>query len=290
MGDEVNAGSAVVPSPADWRTHLSDELKADPVVSSWAEKATEKDIGSVLKSHAHLSKRMGSAVNLPGKDAKPDEVAAFKQRLIEAGVVPAPPKDISVYGNLKPEKLPEGLSWDDATAKTFGETLLKHGASKELAQELIALHEKVLLGTQQTLSTAREASLAKLKAEHGEKYDERMEMAERLAQGIFTDPEEVKFFEETGIGRSPRFQSVMMRLAPLAMQDSSFVESLSQQTGSISGQSALAEYADIISNEKNERHAGWKRSDPQVMQYVTELYRKAYPGNIESQKSLVATA
>lgn len=286
------APEPVTPNPSDWRTHLSDELKADPIVKGWSEKASEKDIGSVIKSLAHAQHKMGTAVNLPGKDAKPEDVTAFKQKLIDSGVLPAPPKDVSFYGTLKPEKLPDGLQWDDATASAFANTLLKHGASKELAQELLALHEQVVMGQQKMLATTAEESTKVLKAEFGDKYDEYFEAANRLAQAMFKTEEEITFFNETGIGRSPSFLAPLMRLAPLAMQDSSFVDSLSKSMGEITGHAALAEYTDIMSNPKNPMHEGYNKSDPNVMAHISELYRKAYPnaGAIDDRKSMVATA
>jgi hypothetical protein len=284
MSDELSvngSGAAVAPSPADWRPFLSDELKADPVVSEWATKTDYKDIPSLIKGFAHGQKRFGSAINLPGKDAKPEEMQALKQKLMEAGVMPTPPTDVSVYKITKPEKLADGLGWNDELAKSFGDTLLKHGASPDLAKDMLALYETALTGVQTTLNTTAEASLAALKAEHGEKFDERMEAGERLAQQIFTDPDEIEFFKATGVGRSPRFQSIMMRLAPLAMQDSSFVSSLSASSGSGTSSQAFEELQKIQTDKTHPMHVGYTQNDPKVMEHIMGLYRKAHPGTVE---------
>lgn len=263
------------PAPADWRTHVTDELKADPVVADFTAKSDYKDIPSLIKGMAHAQKRMGTATFLPGKDAKPEEVAAFKQRLYDAGVIPAPPKDVAAYNIKAPEKLADGVRWNDDLAKNFGETLLKHGASPELAKDMLALYEKALTGTMAALKTTKEENLAKLKAEHGAQFDEKMEMAERLAQGIF-DKETYQFFDETGIGRDTRFLNVLMKLAPLAMQDSSFMDSIPVEGGQMTGEEVTAELTAIMTDPKHAMYEGYRRRDPAVNRYIDSLYRRAY--------------
>jgi hypothetical protein len=270
------------PAPADWRTFITDDLKADPVVSSWAEKASEKDIPSIIKGYAHAQKRMGSAINLPGKDAKPEDVQALRARLYEAGVFTPPPQDPKEYGLANPGTLPDGLRWSDELAGKFATALHKHGVPKEAVGDLLPLYLEALQTTSSSLKVDQEKSMASLRAEYGEKFDERLEQVRRMTDGIFTDPEEVAFFEESGIADHPKFLSVMMRLAPLAMQDSSFIESIPHKGGELTPEQVRTEYAEIISNPQHPMHAGLMRRDPKVEQYVNDLYRKAY-GNAKVQ-------
>lgn len=264
------------PAPADWRTHLTDDLKADPVVSAWAEKASEKDVPSLVKGYAHLSKRLGSAINLPGKDAKPEEVSALKQKLYEAGVFEAPPADPKEYGILKPEKLPEGMAWNDELAGKFASTLHKHGASKALAGELSQLYMEALTGTQTAFKTSMEEGMAALRKEHGEQYDARAEAVKRMIPGIFKTPEELELFNSLGLGDHPGVMGVLLRLAPLAMQDSSFLKDLPRQGGEMKGEDVKAEVAKIMSDKNHPDHAGYWRGDKTVIAKIDEMYRKAY--------------
>lgn len=273
---------SAAPAPGDWRTFLNDDLKADPVVSGWAEKATEKDIPTLLKTHAHLSKRMGSAINLPGADAKPEDVQALRTKLYEAGVFQAPPADPKEYELNKPDLLPEGLRWSDELSGKFATVLHKHGVPKAAVQDLMPLYLEALGASAKSLKVDQDKAFASLKAEHGEKYDERVEMVRRMTQGIFQDPEELAFFEETGIGDHPKFLSVMMRLAPLAMQDSSFIDSIPTKGGEITGDAAREEYAKVMSDPKHPMYEPLRRRDPKAEQYVNDLYRKAY-GNEKVQ-------
>lgn len=282
MADEgvgsVPAGNGA--AAADWRPFLTDELKADPIVSKWAEKASEKDIPSILKTQAHLSSRMGSAISLPGKDAKPEEIQALRAKLYEAGVFQAPPGTPEEYGITKGD-LPEGLGWNDENAKALATVLHKHGVPKAAAAELLALHHQSLVNALPSLKVNREESLAKLKAEHGEKYEERVEMVKRMMNGIVKDPQELAILESSGLADHPGFLSVLLRLAPLAMQDSSFTESLASSGGSATGQQAREELVKIQTDQAHPMHLGYKQNDPKVMEHILDLYRKAYPGNVE---------
>ena len=269
--------SPVVSSPSsDWRTYLNDELKADPIVSSWAEKASEKDIPALIKSYANASKRMGSAINLPGKDAKPEDVQALRAKLYEAGVFQAPPADPKEYGLVKPADLPEGLQWSDELSGKFATALHKHGVPKAALADLLPLYMEAIGGTTAALKVDRETALAALKSKYGEKYDERVEMVKRMMGGILQTPDELAFMEQTGLADHPKFLSVLLRLAPLAMQDSSFIDSLPRQGGEISGEKAKEEYAKIISDPTHPMYEGYRRRDPKVESYITELYRSAY--------------
>lgn len=283
MPDEIATAPAPAPTPAptappDWRPFLTDDLKADPVVSGWAEKASEKDIPALVKSYAHLSKRMGSAINLPGKDAKPEDVQALRAKLYEAGVFTAPPADPKDYGLTSPETLPDGLRWNDELAGKFASALHKHGVPKAAMADLLPLYIEALGGSTQAFKIDREKSMAALRAEHGEKFDERMEMVRRMADGIFTDPEEVRVFEESGLGDHEKFLSVMMRLAPLAMQDNSFIESIPTKGGEMAPEAAREEANKVYFDPSHPLNAAYKLNprDPKVEAYISGLYRKAY--------------
>jgi hypothetical protein len=272
----------------DWRPHLTAELQADPIVKTWADKASEKDITSLIKTVAHGQHRMGSAINLPAKDAKPEEVAALRTKLIESGVIPAAPKDRAEYGLTKMDKLPENLRWSDELAGKFGDTLLKHGIPKAALDDLMPLYMEALTGSVKALAVDREKAMAKLQQDHGEQYGPRKEAVGRMAHAIFQTPEELQLFEELGLADHPGFLSVMLRLAPLAMQDSSFMNNIPSKGGEISGEDARSELAKIISDKEHPHHAGFKKIpiDPKTDAYVQDLYRKAY-GNQKAPSAFV---
>lgn len=264
------------PTVPEWHTHLTDELKADPVVAAWAEKASEKDVPSIIKGLAHSTKRLGSAINLPGKDAKPEEIQALRTKLYEAGVFTAPPGKPEDYGIVKPEKLPEGIGWNEDLGKKVAAAFHKHGIPKAAVPDLMALYEEALMGVQKTLQTNADTGFAALKKEFGDRYDELKDAVGRMMPAIFKTPEELAFWEEIGAADDPRFLGPMMRFAPLAMQDSSFMANAAREGGQLTPEQVTAEVADIMQNPKNPRYEGYHRGDKAVSDYIDELYRKAH--------------
>lgn len=272
----ATGNTPATPEPVDWRPHVPADLRADPELGPIVERLSEKDVGSLVKSHAHLTRKMGNALTLPGKDAKPEEIHGVKQKLYEAGLFTAPPSKPEEYGIAKPENLPDGLGWSDELASELAQLLHKHGAPKALAGDLLPLYEKALLGTQKVLNTNQEKAMVALRNEHGEHFEARKEAVARIMPAIFQDPEELKWANDMGLGDHAGFLSIMMRVAPLALQDSSFMEQLPQSGGQISGEDARAELAKIMSDKNHPDHAGYWRGDKTVNAKVDELYRKAY--------------
>ena len=277
----LTPSTPTVPVPAssttsDWRGFMTDDLKTDPVVTSWAEKASHKDVPAVLKAYAHLSKKMGDAVLLPGKEAKPEEIQEVRQRLYDAGIFVAPPKKPEEYGLQKPESLPDGVHWSPELATKFAQALHKHGVPQAAVGDLLPLYLEAIGGASATLKTDFETGMTELRREFGDKFEERMELSTRMSGGIFKTPEEVALFEQIGLGNDPRFLGPMMRLAGLAAQDSSYLEALPVTGGQISGEAARTELGKIMSDKTHPDYAGYWSQDKTVMKKVEDLYKRAY--------------
>ena len=67
-----------------------------------------------------------------------------------------------------------------------------------------------------------------------------------------------------------------MRLAPLAQQDSTFIKGLQSAGGEITGESARAELAKIMSDPQHPMYALYKKGDSKALAFVDEVYKKAY--------------
>lgn len=278
-GSQAGGGGGAGTGVLDWRPHIPDDVKSDPELSRVLQNAQEKDIPSLVKSFAHYERSKGSSVRIPGKDAKPEERTAFKQKAYDAGLFEAPPGKPEEYGLVKPEKLPDGVEWSDELAGKLAATLHKHGAPKALAADLIALHHEIIGGKAAGLKTDFEAGMAAIKKEHGDKFDERSEALKRLTPHIFKSEEELAFFEKMGLGNHPTFLSVMLRLAPFAMSDSSFISEIQKPgggTGAGSGEAAREEVSKIMTDKTHPMHDGYWRQEPTVLAHIEELYKKAY--------------
>ena len=68
-------------APADWRATLPGGLRAEKSL------ATFKDVGALAAAFVETKRMQGAAVVIPGKDAPPEAVAAFREKL---GVPKAP--------------------------------------------------------------------------------------------------------------------------------------------------------------------------------------------------------
>lgn len=236
-----------------------------------------KDLPTLAKNYVEAQREIGRRVRIPGKDATPEDRQAFKAKLYETGVLTVPPASPQDYAITKPEDLPDGLGWTDELATELATTLHRHGVPKEAAADLLALHTKALLGAQTALRTSLETGLSALKTEFGDQFDSRMELATRLVPTLFKSEEELEFLERTGLANHPGFLGLIMRLAPLAQQDSSFMAGLSSSTsGTMTGEHVRAEIAKIMSDTKHPDHAGYWKQDPAVMKKIEAMYQQAY--------------
>jgi hypothetical protein len=238
------------------------------------------DVPTLLKRALDTHHEVGRRIPLNVDKTKPEEIEAWRNtnlpRLYDAGVLVKPPADAKEYEITKPDELIDGLTWSDERAARFGTLGIKHGLTKAAMDEFRQIHMEALTGTQSTLKLAYDTSMAALKREFGDKFEPTMEDAKRLTKVIFKGPEELAFFDETKLGNHPGFLGVIMRLSQLAKADSSLVEAMSQEGAKPTGDEVRAELADIMSNPNNPKNKLYYGQDKTTLQYVEDLYRKAY--------------
>ena len=245
-----------------------------------------KDFASLVRGGYDAHREVGARIPIK-HDGKPESVAEWRKTHIptlqKAGLVDIPPATPADYGIVKPPELPPGLEWDDARAAKYAGILHKYGVPKAIVPELMALHVEALTGTTALLKTSVEEGTKALKAEFGDKYDTRIEEVKRLTDAIFKTPEELALFEATGLGNHPGFLSVLMRLAPLTMQDSSILTSSpSDGGGATTGDAVRSEVASIMNDKTNPKHKLYHQGDKDTLMYIDSLYKKAYgAGQVE---------
>lgn len=148
MTDQVNGSEAADVDPQQGQVDLTDKgnpnpSQPDPADAGkgsdtfaaldigednreWLAKSGFKSVDDVVKSAYEQSKLLGNAVRVPGKDAKPEEVEAFYEKL-------GRPKTADEYDFRPPESLPENLPYDGERAKSFAGLAHKIGLSKAQA-------------------------------------------------------------------------------------------------------------------------------------------------------------
>jgi hypothetical protein len=242
------------------------------------------DFKTFAKSALAAHREVGARVSLKVDSSKPEEVAKWRSenlpKLYQAGVLVAPPASPDKYEITRPEKLAEGFGWNDASEKEFRGILHKHSASNALAAELLALHEKTLLNASKAFSSSVEEGMTALKAEFGDQFETRMEQASRITGMMFKTPEEIQLFADLGLANHPGFLAPILRLAPLAASDSSFVAVNDASRGGGGGnmenihEQVRKEVADIMMNPDNPHYKGYHRNDPAVQAHINSLYAK----------------
>ena len=86
VSDPTPAAPAAGQQPADWRSGLSEELRASPALTD------VNDVGSLAKQFIDLQAHMGNSLRIPGPDAGADDRSAFHSKLLEKvpGLMPKP--------------------------------------------------------------------------------------------------------------------------------------------------------------------------------------------------------
>lgn len=119
---------------------LAELVGDDADTREWLTKNAErvKDVPSALKLAreqdkmiGEQAKKLGDAVRIPGKDATPEDIKAYREKM---GI----PLDAEGYEFAAPKDLPEGLPYDGDKAKSFAAKAAEIGLTKAQAQ---AVHD-----------------------------------------------------------------------------------------------------------------------------------------------------
>lgn len=107
------------------------ELADEPDTREWLSKRELKDAKAISKLAHEQAKLLGNAIRIPGKDAKPEEIAAYREKL---GV----PSKADDYSFEVPKDLPPELPYDGERATQFKSFAHEIGLSKDQAK---AVHD-----------------------------------------------------------------------------------------------------------------------------------------------------
>lgn len=111
------------PATTDWRAALPEDLKGSKSLERY------KDVPSLAKSYLEIERKLGAGFSVPGEKATPEEWDAYHAKN-------GRPKSAEDYGTFKPEKLPEGMSWDDERERGFKTIAFKAGLRPDQVKAL----------------------------------------------------------------------------------------------------------------------------------------------------------
>lgn len=197
---------AVAPAPTSAKQFFAEGIsQGGQFAEGWTQQLQEAGFerlankAALAKDETTLFKSLDDALALIGKKAGvsypkegSDEAAILAYRA-DAGV----PESPAGY-DIKPAQLPDGISWDDATAAAYAEAMHKHhipaAAAKELAEAHLAQLQTQMQAAQQeyvqSLSQKVELCEQTFRSEWGRDYDSRLESNRAYIQSRFT-PEEL---------------------------------------------------------------------------------------------------
>jgi hypothetical protein len=271
---EIDLGNGA--KGVDWHP-FAESLKADTEIAPHLDRIPEKDVTSLIKSHVHLSRRLGNAINLPGKDAKPEEIVALKQKLYQAGLFTAPPDSADKYEVKAPETLPHGVTWKDEYSAKAREFFHKNGFTSDQAKAALAFHTELMgemAGGMIADATMADATLRK---EWGVDYDNNAEYAGRAAAKLYEQiPEAKAWMDKTGLGNHPALLKIFHWIGKNGEGDNGFMGA--GDNAGAGNLDAAQEANDIIRNPKNDKHDLFWKGDQATKDYVAGLMAKAHPG------------
>jgi hypothetical protein len=278
----VSADSAAVPAPAapTPNTSVTTEgtlLSGAPasVTDAPAPEVTEKpewlpekywrndkiDVESMAKGFNGLEQLLGKkahAVVPPTEKSTPEEVAEYRKAI---GV----PESPEAY-KLKPEQLPEGVTWDDNVAKKAAELAHKHNVPAAAMQEFMKFDmERAALMNQAAagmIEAQLESGRAELQKVWGDKMPEKIELARRAAVTAGVDPSSQGFVD-------PQVVKAIVNLAE-KLSDDKLVSG--DQTGV---SSTRARARDIMTNQANPLYARYQEGDSEVVDQVRRMLTSA---------------
>ena len=219
------------------------------------------DVEALSKSYQGLEQLLGkkaNAVPVPNEKSTPEEISAYRKAI----GVPESPEGYK----LKPEQLPNGVSWDDSVAKRAAELAHRHNIPAAAMSELMKFDlERAALMNQAAASmieTQLESGRAELQRVYGDKMPEKIELARRAAVTAGVDPSSQGFVD-------PQVVKAIVSLAE-KLSDDRLIEG--NQTG-ISSTRARAR--DIMTNESNPLYQRYQDGDSEIVDQVRRMITMA---------------
>lgn len=193
----------VAPGATDWKAAIPEALRADKL---WDR---HKDATSVFQSYHEAQKTIGGMVKKPGADAKPEEIAAFRERM---GV----PKTAADY---PVPTVPEGQTLDQARWDRWTGHFHKLGLTPEQVNGIAALESEERQGALTGVKQEWAAGLDKLKGEWGDAlYSKNVTLAARAIDRHMS-PEGKQFLDDSGLGNHPELVKAWASIGALLAED-----------------------------------------------------------------------
>ncbi len=268
----TDSGTSTSSSTRPWHEAIITDGRLAP---DYLEKLPEP-LAKVMKDNmaAARAKQAGTEglIRLPGPDAKPEDWAAYHKAI----GVPEKPED---YGLKAPEKMPDGIAYDEPQARSFASAAREIGLTPTQAAKLqdwqIAYTGDQVKAQVEALRTAQAKELETLKTRFGGDIDHTIATAKSLegARGV---PEGLKAALRKGAAdpRSPNFWGPEFLEFAAWTARATGEDRNAGSTGS-KAMSSVDLAKDIMNNKANPLHTAFWKGDPGAKHAVDEAYAQA---------------
>ena len=195
---QVAESETATPSEStfDWKSAIPEEVKGNKVFDN------HKDLGSLLKSHAHQQAMIGAEkIPLPGSNATEEQWNEVYTRL-------GKPSDVDGY--KLDVTMPEGQQADEGLLNWFKQTSLKAGLNNSQAQAMLNEYQKVAQSQGQVDSGKMEQikteGIETLQREYGAAFDDKVKIGNAaITQFQATDLTQLQLADGRMLGDHPDF-------------------------------------------------------------------------------------
>lgn len=232
----------------------------------WDEKTKQVRYEDLGRGYQNLEKLLGGD-RVP-KPVSDDDEEGWQRWYAASGRPEAPDK----YDLKRPEKLPDGLDYDEDLEKEFRTWAHVNGLNKKQATAFYDGWVKRQVDRHAAWDTsqkqARSQSEQALRREHGAQYEAKMTQA-KVALREFADPDYLKYLDETGKGNDPREIRVWMRVGEKMMGETRLAGKPAAQANPADLDKAIADF------RSTHQEALFKREHPDHDRRVRE-YNKLF--------------
>ena len=195
---QVAESETAAPSDStfDWKSAIPEEVKGNKVFDN------HKDLGALLKSHAHQQAMIGAEkIPLPGSNATEEQWNEVYTRL-------GKPPDVDGY--KLDVVMPEGQTADEGLLNWFKQTSLKAGLNNSQAQAMLNEYQKVAQ-TQGQVDTGKmeqikTEGIESLQREYGAAFDDKVKIGNAaITQFQASDLTQLQLADGRMLGDHPDF-------------------------------------------------------------------------------------
>lgn len=281
-GSSVAANAATEAPPIDWRASLGTDLAKEKVFDTIKAKDATEALPLIAQRFVAAEKMIGGSIQLPKKDAKPEDVAKWREaqfpKLVAAGLVQAPPKSASEY-TLDPPKV-EGIpEMSEPRAEYWKQAFHKLGITQAQAQGLLEAQVQEMSQGLRLIDEKNQDAIDQVRDKWGAVlFDRRWALANRavpvLAEAVGLDVAEVnKYLDATRKGNDPVLFQLLAAVGEALDEDQFFTgQDLGIGTPEEAKRKIEAMRADPkgpFMNDNHPRHA-------EAMAEMEGLYKLAY--------------